>query len=134
MSKALDALERLISLAAYGSACVEASCKEPECVEAKTALATLRGYITTTEAKGEALAITAGNLMIERDESAARIKELEEALQESWVRSNSYAKRLVNEGHDDVVWYATNPSALSGARKVEPEGLKGERDVVLDKA
>jgi hypothetical protein len=38
----------------------------------------------------------------------AENKRLREALEEARTRSNSYAKRLVLEGHDDVIWYATS--------------------------
>jgi hypothetical protein len=104
MSKAMDALERMIDTI---GGCTCTACKQN--VEDG---ALLRDYITTTEAKGEALAITAGNLMIEREESAARIKELEEAID---CAMGSIARSNLQK----AVEYLSATVVISGARKVE---------------
>ena len=107
MSKAMDALNLMYEFV---------SVKRPESLGAMNAYGYLRDYITTTEAKGKVLAITAGNLMIERDESAARIKELEEALRafDMWWRLPSELRTpIAAEGALRLAL-----AALDGARKV----------------
>ena len=130
MSKAMDALKaledriipfRLIEKGSPGA----------------DAISTLRDYITTTEAKGEALAITAGNLMMERADSVARIKELEEALIDAISVMKFYAisppqtpsqtpqrmcdkqaYTLIEKIEKIMAMDEQTKSALSGARKV----------------
>jgi hypothetical protein len=54
----------------------------------------------------------------ERDAAKERVEELEAALDEVKVQSNTYAKRLVLLGYDDVKWYTTPfPSARDALAK-----------------
>jgi len=71
----------------------------------------------------------AAQRQLAHDESAARIKELEEALR-GLKRGDCFCECGINNPmmggkHSDACLQAQ--AALSGARKVEPEGLKGER-------
>jgi hypothetical protein len=47
----------------------------------------------------------------EKEKADARIAELEAALEEVKVRSNTYAQRLVNLGYHNVSWYAKDSLA-----------------------
>jgi len=136
MSKAMDALDSLrhrINHKCAAALCLDERCEAESCVAAWRDFATLRDYIATTEARETAwaIALAGEQLAHETDltQSAARIKELEEALRIAQEAMRRWYSMADNEGLTSQADEATSKAemaqvvaALSGARKVNQLG------------